>query len=201
VLWVAQVGTVLKLALLVGELLLLLLQLLLLLVVGRLAELLLLELGSGSLKLDMALLLAICAWVLGRVWRVINVRGDLTDTGVQLEVLIILQGQFLVRSIEHEVVSEVSRRLLGRWNGRRDLGLPVERLLLQRDLGNTGPDRWGRVAHSLRGSTSKTASIVVSALLGLLALLLGIHSAVVATGQDVLDELPSRLLLWRGTLG
>ena len=168
------------LALLVSELLLVLL-----LVKGSLVELLLLELRSRSLKLDVALLFVVGSDVLSRVWRVLGVRGDLSDTGVQLEVFGILQGQFLVRLVKHERVSELSRGRLGGWDARWGLDLPVEwlLLLLERDLGETGPDCRGRVAHSFRGPASKTAGIMIRALRDLLdLLLLRLCPAVVAAG-------------------
>jgi hypothetical protein len=86
----------------------------------------------------------------------------------------------------------------GRGHGRRGLGLPVDGLLLlERDLGDTGPDCRGRVAHTLGWPASKTAGIMVRVLRNML---LRLSHAVVATGQYVFDKLPGRLFLWRGTL-
>ena len=42
----------------------------------------------------------------------------------------------------------------------RALVLPIDRLVLERDLGRAGPNG-GRVTHALRGSASKAAGIVV----------------------------------------
>lgn len=152
------------LRLLLAQILLLLYLLLMLeLVKGSLVELELLKFRRSSLKLEMSLLLVVSAHVFRRVRRLIGVGGDLADTGIMLEVLGILQEQFLVRLIEQRV-SELSRTMKGRRHGRSGLGLPVDRLLFQRDLGNTGPECRGRIAHTLGRPASKTASIIVRVL-------------------------------------
>lgn len=170
-------------------------MLLLLLVKGSLVELVLLEFGCGALKLDMALLLVVGVDLLGGIRRVFDVGANLSDTGILLEILRILLERLLVRLAEQVGVSDL-HRTRGR-DDRWGLGLPVDGLLVQRDLGYTGPSCKGGIAHTLRGPTSKTAGSVVCTL-GDVLLRLG--GSVVAAGQDILDKLSGRLLLWRGTL-